>query len=148
MPSEPDLWRCETCGQTFVGRNMPHSCAVVALDDHFARVPELRPVFDAYLAAAELNGPVTVNSTKSRITFQTRMRFAAVERPRRTHLNAHFVLTREIANERLRVEHIPPRHYVHRLVLRTPEDVDAEVRCWLAEAYAVGEQRHLGRLPS
>jgi hypothetical protein len=143
VPSEPDLWRCETCGQTFVGRNMPHSCAVVALDDHFAAAPGLRPVFDAYLAAAELNGPVTVNATKSRITLQARMRFAAVERPRRTHLNVHFVLTRELESERLRVEHIPPRHYVHRLVLRTPADVDAEVRSWLAEAYAVGEQRHL-----
>jgi hypothetical protein len=143
VPSEPDLWRCETCGQTFVGRNMPHSCAVVALDDHFAAAPGLRPVFDAYLAAAELNGPVTVNATKSRITLQARMRFAAVERPRRTHLNVHFVLTRELESERLRVEHVPPRHYVHRLVLRTPADVDAEVRSWLAEAYAVGEQRHL-----
>ena len=100
-------------------------------------------MFDAYLSAAELNGPVTVNATKSRITLQARMRFAAVERPRRTHLNAHFVLTREIESDRLRVEFIPPRYYVHRLVLRTASDVDAEVRSWLAEAYAVGEQKRL-----
>jgi hypothetical protein len=79
VPSEPDLWRCETCGQTFVGRNMPHSCRVVDLDSHFEAAPALRPVFDAYLRAAELNGPVTVNATKSRITFQVRMRLAAVE---------------------------------------------------------------------
>ena len=91
--------------------------------------------------------PVTVNATKSRISFQARMRFAAVERPRRTQLNVHFVLTRAIESERLRVEFIEPRYYVHRLVLRTPSDVDAEVRSWLAEAYAVGEQKHLKRLP-
>ena len=30
------MWRCPTCGQTFVTRNLPHSCEVVALDDHFA----------------------------------------------------------------------------------------------------------------
>ncbi|WP_028062337.1 DUF5655 domain-containing protein [Solirubrobacter soli] len=143
MPSEPDLWRCETCGQTFVSRNMPHSCAVVDLDSHFEAAPGMRAVFDAYLSAAELNGPVTVNATKSRITFQTRMRFAAVERPRRTHLNVHFVLLRAVESERLRVEFIPPRHYVHRLVLRAPEDVDPEVRSWLAEAYAVGDQKQL-----
>jgi hypothetical protein len=141
--AEPPLWRCPTCGQTFVGRNMPHSCQVVALDDHFAAAPGLRAVFDAYLAAAQACGPVTVNATKSRITFQVRMRFAAVERPRGTQLNVHFVLTRRLEHSRLRVEFIPPRHYVHRLVLRTPSDVDAEVRSWLAEAYAVGEQRHL-----
>ena len=140
--AEPPLWRCPTCGQTFVSRNMPHSCHVVALDDHFAAAPGLRAVFDAYLAAARECGPVTVNATKSRITFQARMRFAAVERPRRTHLNAHFVLTRRIESDRLRVEFIAPRYYVHRLVLRVPEDIDAEVCWWLAEAYAVGDQRH------
>ena len=39
------MWRCPTCGQTFVTRNMPHSCQVVALGDHFAG-SDLRPVFD------------------------------------------------------------------------------------------------------
>ena len=48
--AEPPLWRCPTCGQTFVARNMPHSCLVVELDDHFAAAPRLRAVFDAYLA--------------------------------------------------------------------------------------------------
>ena len=87
------MWRCPTCGQTFVTRNMPHSCQVVALSDHFAG-STLRPVFDAYLAAAERNGPVTVNSTKSRITFQVRMRFAGLDTPRRDHLRAYVVLLR------------------------------------------------------
>ena len=85
---------------------------------------------------------MTVNATKSRISFQVRMRFAGIERPRRstsTRLRAHAALE----SARLRVEFIPPRYYVHRLVLRTPEEVDAEVRSWLAEAYAVGEQQHL-----
>ena len=141
--AETPLWRCPTCGQTFVARNMPHSCQVVALDDHFAGVPALRPVFDAYLAAARLNGPVTVNATKSRISFQARMRFAGIERPRRAHIVATFVLVRELVSPRLRVQFIPPRYYVHRLRLRVVSDVDDEVREWLAEAYGVGEQRHL-----
>src|SRR3954451_7637045 len=139
------MWRCPTCGQTFVARNMPHSCQVVELGAHFA-ASSMRPVFDALLAAIEENGPVTVNATKSRITFQVRMRFGGVEKPRRTHLVAHFVLTREIASPRLRVEFLAPRYYVHRVRLTQPEDVDAELRGWFAEAYAVGEQRHLGRI--
>jgi hypothetical protein len=137
------MWRCPTCGQTFVSRNLPHSCQVVALDDHFAGVPALRAVFDAYLAAARECGPVTVNPTKSRISFQARMRFAGIERPRRSHIVATFVLVREVDSPRLRVQFIPPRYYVHRLTLRTVGDVDEEVRGWLAEAYTVGEQRHL-----
>jgi hypothetical protein len=71
------------------------------------------------------------------------MRFGGVEKPRREHLVAHFVLVREIVSPRLRVEFLAPRYYVHRVRLERPEDVDGEVRRWFAEAYAVGEQRHL-----
>jgi uncharacterized protein DUF5655 len=139
------LWRCPTCGQTFVGRNMPHSCAVVALDDHFAAVdPRLRALFDQLVAMVRENGPVTVNATKSRVAFQARMRFAGIERPRRDHLPAAFVLTRPVRSARLhRVEHVPPYYYVHRLRLRGPDDLDDELRAWLAEAYEVGCQRHV-----
>ena len=107
-----------TCGQTFVSRNLPHSCAVVSLDEHFAAAPGLRAVFDAYLTAARESGPVTVNATKSRVSFQVRMRFAGIEKPRRTHLVATFVLTRRIVSDRLRVEPIAPYYYVHRIALR------------------------------
>jgi hypothetical protein len=138
------LWRCPVCGQTFVTRNMPHSCQVVSLDAFFeGAAPELRELFDRFVAAVP--GPVTINATKSRITLQTRMRFAGIDRPRKRHLLANFVLTRPIHSERLaRVEHVPPYYYVHRLRLCGPQDVDAELRTWLAEAYQVGEQRHLG----
>ena len=139
------MWRCPTCGQTFVSRNLPHSCQVVALDEHFAgSEPGVREVFDALVAAVEENGPVTVNATKSRVSFQVRMRFAGIERPRRDHLVATFVLTRPLDSARLkRVEHIPPYYYVHRIALRSSEEIDGELRAWLAEAYQVGEQRHL-----
>jgi hypothetical protein len=139
------MWRCPTCGQTFVSRNMPHSCQVVELDEHFAASePQVRATFDALLAAARELGPVTVNATKSRISFQARMRFAAVERPRKRHLNAHLVLTRPIESDRFtRVELLAPYYHVHNLRLERPEDVDAQLREWLAEAYEIGLQRHL-----
>jgi hypothetical protein len=134
------MWRCPVCGQTFVTRNMPHSCQVVALEEHFSgRPPVLREAFDAFLAAARENGPVTVNATKSRITLQVRMRFAAVE-PRRDHLRAHLVLKREIEHPRLTVEHLEPHYYLHRFTLAGPADVDAELTTWIAEAYRVGAQ--------
>jgi hypothetical protein len=129
------MWRCPTCGQTFTSRNLPHSCQIVPLDRHFEGREALRPVFDAFVAAAEANGPVTINATKSRITLQAEMRFAAVE-TRRARLKAHVVLGRPIASPRFtRVEHLPPAYYVHHFELARVEDVDAEVREWLAEAY-------------
>jgi hypothetical protein len=142
---ERPLWRCPRCGQTFVTQNMPHSCATVALDEHFAEAePHVRPLFDALLAAVREHGPVTVNATRSRIAFQARMRFGGVDRPRRDHLVANVVLTRPVRSPRVeRVEFVPPSYYVHRFRLRTPEDLDGDVRALLREAYGVGEQRHL-----
>jgi hypothetical protein len=142
MTGEP-LWRCPVCGQRFVSRNMPHSCQVVPLDEFFeGAAPELRDLFELYVAA--VGGDVTVNVTKSRIALQARMRFAGIDRPRRRHLLANFVLTRPIESPRLeRVEHVPPYYYVHRLRLTRPADIDPELRAWLAEAYEVGAQRHV-----
>ena len=94
------MWTCPVCGQSFVTRNMPHSCQVVELDEFFAG-SGLRELFERYVAAARENGPVTVNATKSRISLQVRMRFAAVQRPRKRYLPAHFVLTRPVESPRL-----------------------------------------------
>jgi hypothetical protein len=147
MPAAADdpLWRCPDCGQSFVTRNLPHSCAVQGLDEHFAGTAAgLRETFDALLAAARAQGPVTVNATRARITFQTRIRFAGIDAPRGDHLLANFVLTRPVRSERLaRVEHVPPYYYVHRVRLGRPDDADAELRGWLAEARQVGDRRHV-----
>jgi hypothetical protein len=147
MPRAADtrLWRCPDCGQSFVTRNMPHSCAVRDLDEHFAgAAPHLRAVFDALLGAVRAGGPVTVNATRSRVTFQTRIRFAGIAAPRGDHIDANFVLTRPVRSERIaRVEHVPPYYYVHRVRLHRPEDVDADLRAWLAEAREVGDRRHV-----
>jgi hypothetical protein len=124
---------------------MPHSCQVVALDEFFAgAAPGQRELFERYVAAARRNGPVTVNATKSRISLQARMRFAGILRPRRRYLVATFVHTKPVESPRLtRVDFIPPYYYVHQLRLAEPADVDDELEGWLAEAYQVGEQRHV-----
>jgi Domain of unknown function (DUF5655) len=124
---------------------MPHSCDVMALDEFFAGArPELRTLFDRFIAAVRKSGPVTVNATKSRVSVQVRGRFAGIERPRKEHLMATFVLTTPVRSDRLaRVEYVPPYYYVHRVRLREPADIDDELRRWLAQAYEVGAQRHL-----
>jgi Domain of unknown function (DUF5655) len=135
------MWTCTACGQTFVSPQLPHSCAVVALDDHFAAsAPAVRAAFDALLAAARAHGPVTVNATQSRITLQVRLRFAAVERPRRAHLTGHLVLTRAVPSPALvRIEPLAPYYHLHRFRLERPEDVGEDLRALLAEAYGTGE---------
>jgi hypothetical protein len=139
------LWRCPRCGQTFVSPNLAHSCAVVELGEHFAAsTPAVRAAFDALVEAARECGPVTVNATRSRIALQARGRFAAVDKPRRKHLTGHLVLTRAVRSPAItRVEFLAPYYYLHRFRLAGPRDVGEALRTLLAEAYGVGDQRHL-----
>jgi hypothetical protein len=90
-------------------------------------------------------GPVTVIPEKTRIAFQVRMSFAAVTLKRRW-IDGHVVLARRLEASRFRrIESISARNHVHSFRLACMDDIDQEVVAWLAEAYLVGEQRHLER---
>jgi Domain of unknown function (DUF5655) len=117
-----------------------------ALDRHFARAsPDVRDTFDAVLDSVRALGPVQVLAEKTRIALQVRMSFAAFM-PRRQSLNGHLVLARRIDSPRFsRLDTLSPRNVVHFFRLTAPADVDEEFTAWLAEAYQVGVQQHLGR---
>jgi hypothetical protein len=56
-----------------------------------------------------------------------------------------FIATRRITSPRFRkVERYGPRSVGHYLSIRSPEELDDELRAWLKEAAAVGRQEHLG----
>lgn len=138
------LWTCPLCGRAFANRNQSHACGRHELEAHFEGLsPDVRALFDAFLAALQEIGPVTVLPQKTRIAFQVRMSFAQVT-PRRDGLEGHFVLARRIDDPRfLAIESFSPRNHLHRFRIDHLEEIDAEMRGWMREAYAVGEQRHL-----
>ena len=139
------LWTCPRCGRSFANRNQSHACAAPGdLDRHLAgKDPEVVAVFRRLVELAERNGPVTVLAEKTRIAFQVRMSFAAFTL-RRASVDGHVVLARRLASPRFRkVESFSPRNHLHRFRLERLDEVDDEVAAWLAEAYRVGEQRHL-----
>lgn len=141
------LWTCPRCGRGFANRNQVHACRPLgALDHHLTgRPPEVVAIFWRLLELAERNGPVTVLPEKSRVALQVRMSFAAVT-PRRRWVDGHVVLARRLEHPRFRrIESISPRNHVHHFRLARLDEVDEEVAAWLAEAYQVGEQRHLRR---
>ena len=140
------LWKCPKCGRTFANRNQTHTCRPLAnLDDHFQdKSAEVRATFDAILEAVSEMGLVTILPEKTRIAFHARMSFAAFM-PRRHWLNGHLVLARQVNSPRFtKVETFSPRNVLHAFRLNTPEEVDEEFIGWLAEAYDVGMQRHVG----
>jgi Domain of unknown function (DUF5655) len=143
MP-DGELWVCPRCGRTFANRNQTHTCrALVDLDQHFAgKDVAVRRAFDAVLAEVRRLGPVTVLAESTRIALHVRMSFAAFV-ARRHWLDGHVVLARRLDHPRFRrIEEYSARNVLHAFRLHGPDDVDADVRSWLAEAYRVGRQEH------
>ncbi|HEY7470713.1 MAG TPA: DUF5655 domain-containing protein [Gemmatimonadota bacterium] len=143
-PAGKPLWVCPGCRRTFANRNQPHACGRHDLGRHFTgRPPEVRDLFDSFLAALEEIGPVEVLPQKTRIAFHVRMSFAQVT-PRRWGLDGHFILARRIDDPRfIEVRTFSPRNHLHRFQIETAAEIDDRMRAWMREAYAVGEQRHL-----
>jgi hypothetical protein len=124
-----------------VTENIWHSCVVVSLDEHLARVPpEIVDVYRRFEAMVRDIGPITVAPVKTRIAFIGRMRFGGCRLQQRA-VAAAFILRRRIESPRFdRVEGYGPRSFGYYLKLKTPDDVDAELRGWFEEAYLVGQQ--------
>jgi Domain of unknown function (DUF5655) len=141
------LWTCPDCGRAFARRNQTHTCRpLVSLESHFAQRPaRIREIFDRVVEVASRSGPVTVLAEQTRIALAARMSFCALT-PRQAWLDGHVVLARRLEAPRFRrIETFGPRNHLHAFRLAAVEEVDAEVAAWLAEAYEVGMQRHLGR---
>lgn len=138
------LWRCPECRRVFANPRQSHACGRYTLAPHFkGKPPEIRRLFDAVRAEIRRIGPVRVLPEKTRIAFQVRMSFAQVT-PRRRWLDGHLVLARRVESPRFRkVETYSPRNHLHVFRLYDVADIDDQFRAWLAEAYRVGEQRHL-----
>jgi hypothetical protein len=104
----------------------------------------VRAIFNKLLAVAKQNGPLTVLPEKTRIAFQVRMSFAAFV-IRRNWVDGHVVLARRFEHPRFRrIETFSPRNHLHAFRFTNVEEIDDEVAAWFAEAYRVGQQRHLG----
>ena len=140
------MWQCVECGRAFANRNQTHTCGPLDLDHHFrARPPAIRALFDRVCERVQSLGPVIVLPEKTRIAFQVRMSFAQIT-PRNRWLDGHFVLARRRPHRLVRrIETMSRRSHVHHFRLESPADLDDAFMSFLAEAYAVGEQRHRAR---
>jgi Domain of unknown function (DUF5655) len=138
------MWTCPRCGRTFAARNQTHTCAPLGdVASHFARSqPPVREAYEAALAIVRGLGPVEVLAERTRIAWHVRMSFAAFQ-PRVSWLDGHLVLARQVDSSRWqRVQVFSTRNVLHAFRLTGPDEVDGEFAGWLAEAYAVGCQRH------
>ena len=139
-----ERWTCPDCGRSFAARNQTHACGRWELERHLVGKPDVVvATFWAVIDAARSCGPFELIPEKTRVALHARMSFAALV-PRTRGVDGHVVLARRLESSRFaRVETYSPRNHLHAFRLTRPEEVDDEVRSWLAEAYQVGMQRHL-----
>lgn len=138
------MWTCPDCGRRFASAGQVHWCGPLRdLEGHFEGVDEsVRATFDAFVAEVRTHGPVEVLPEATRIALHTRMSFAALM-PRRHWLAGHLVLAEPVDDARfVRVTTYSKRNHVHEFRLQRPDDIDVDMRLWIAAAYQVGLQRH------
>lgn len=144
------MWTCPECGRRFANRNQTHTCGPLrSVEDHLAGKPAaIVETYRALEAAARAVGPIEVLGEKTRIAFFVRMSFGGA-RVLKSYVEGAVVLARRIEDPRFTsILSASPRNHVHYWRMRRPEDVDDQVRDWLAEAYDVGEQKRLERRSS
>jgi hypothetical protein len=138
---ERPLWICPKCGNAFANRKNWHSCVRVPLADHFKDRPKARRLFNAFHDAVRAIGPVRLVSSKTRIAFMVRVRFAGCT-VRKDSLRAGLWLPYDARAPRaIKKELIPPHYHLFYFDIREPEDIDADFRRLLSEAYRQGGQQ-------
>jgi len=124
------MWTCPKCSRQFANRNQSHACGRHELEPHFAgKPPIIRQIFDDFVAALRENGTVTVLPERTRIAFRW--------------VDGHLVLARRVESSLFtKVETFSRRNHLHAFRLLTPADITPQLRRFMSEAYAVGDQQH------
>src|SRR5262245_56258714 len=105
------LWKCPKCQRQFVTRNMPHSCGRFSVEKFLAgKTSDTVALYEKFSALVNQCGPVRIAPAKTRIGFQVRMIFAAVNKLKDRGLEAHVVLRRRLRHPRFRrIEKMTPK---------------------------------------
>ena len=138
------MWRCPRCRRPFANKNQSHFCGRYTLKAHFAgKPPAVAKLFKQLVAQIQRCGPFILVPEKTRIAFQVRMSFAAVQ-IQHAKVVGHLVLAER--HERscfVRIDTISRRNHVHHFHIKQPADLNKEFCRFIRKAYKVGQQMHL-----
>jgi len=131
-----DGWTCPDCARRFGRVNQSHGCApALSVQEYFSTGPAFeRPIYEAVVAQLAELGPLVVDPVQVGILFK-RVRTFAELRPRRDRVVLSLWLSRPLVHPRVVRTLGGPRRVAHFVDLRGPDDVDDDVRGWLAESY-------------
>src|SRR4029453_14973429 len=87
------LWTCPKCKREFVTTNMPHSCGRYSVEAFLANKSSYAvTLYETFNFLVHKCGAVKIAPAKTRVGFQVRMIFAAVNKLTDQTLDAHVVL--------------------------------------------------------
>ncbi|HEY8059149.1 MAG TPA: DUF5655 domain-containing protein [Acidimicrobiales bacterium] len=137
----PDGWTCPDCRRRFARRAQSHECApAMDLEEYFSTgPPHERPVCEAVIAFLRTLGPVHVEPVSVGIFVKKAGSFVEL-RPMTRWVAMSFPLPRRVHHRLITRKPYDAGHRIYNIVnLRTPDDLDDEIRGWLAESYGFVE---------
>jgi Domain of unknown function (DUF5655) len=125
---------------------MSHACGNYSVELFLSgKSARARELFFGFMELVGACGPVTPAPAKTRVAFMVRTRFCAVERLSDHSMRAQFGLPYRLASPRIERIDDYKGWFVHWLTLRSPAELDDELRSWLCIAYhEMGEQYRFG----
>lgn len=130
-------WTCPDCEREFGARNQAHVCSPgISVDELLSRHPDwVTEIYEAVMEPLRVLGPVHEDAVNVGVFLKSDRKLAEF-RPRVRSVLLHIVLptVREDPRVMRVMAGAPDRHY-HSIKLTSPDDVDDQVRSWLAEAY-------------
>ena len=130
-------WICPECERQFGARNQSHQCVPAMSEaEYFSSGAAFeRPIYSAVHAHLASVGPLRVEFLTVGVFFKRARTFAEL-RPMRKQVRLSVLLSRRMDSPRFaKTWHGSGQRSAYFIDLRSPADVDAEVRDWLTEAY-------------
>jgi hypothetical protein len=134
-------WTCPDCLRRFARQGQSHECApAMDLEEYFATgPPHERPVCEAVITFLRTLGPVHVEPVSVGIFVKKAGGFVEL-RPMSRWVAMSFPLPRRVHHRLITRKPYDAGHRIYNVVnLRTPDDLDDEIKGWLAESYGFVE---------
>ncbi len=105
------------------------------LEGQYKSKESLRPIYDALAAYADsLGKDVDIAPKKTSVAFRRSKNFAVVTPATKSRVDLGLNLKGTAGTDRL-LEEKPGSMCTHKVRLTSPDDIDAELKAWLAESY-------------
>jgi hypothetical protein len=132
---------CPRCEREFGLIHQAHSCLPgISVADTFAGYPATwRAIYAGIIAHLETLGPVHEDAVRVGVFLKRRSKFAEI-RPMARAVSLELVLPEPLVSARvMRQMRISSRRVMHVIRLTTVDDVDADLRALLTEAYLAAD---------